>query len=325
MRLKGWLLLLVAFFGLVIVTLSFSSEKIDKSIEFSDKYVGYPLHIPDKLDFAGERVPLEYFDVKESMDRELHVNTYWQSQTIFYLKRANRYFPEIDSILKSEHVPSDFKYLAIAESGLTNIVSPSNAVGFWQFLKNTGKECGLEINSEIDERYNLEKSTRAACKFFKQAYKLFNNWTLAAASYNMGKPALLKTLEIEKEFNYYDLALNEETSRYIYRILAIKIIIENPDLYGFHVSKPDLYPVLNYTVIKTDTVIPDMAAFAKKHNTNYKMLKLFNPWLRDDKLTNIRKIKYFIRIPSEGYRESLYNEAKILADTTNPVKPQIIP
>jgi hypothetical protein len=321
MRLKVWLLLIIAFVGIVIVVLSFTSEKIEKSNESISSYAVFSLKIPNKLDFAGERVPLEYFDVKECIDRELQINTYWQSQTIFYLKRANRYFPEIDSILKSEHVPSDFKYLALAESGLTNIVSPANAVGFWQFKKDTGKECGLEINNEVDERYNLEKSTRAACKFFKQSFKLYKNWTLAAVSYNMGRQALLKTLEIEKEFNYYDLALNEETSRYIYRILAIKIIIENPKLYGFHVTKSDLYPPLDYVIFKTDSIIPDMATFAKQHNTNYKMLKLFNPWLRDDKLSNPGKKIYTFRIPREGYRESLYFEEKVLADSSNHIKP----
>jgi hypothetical protein len=188
-------------------------------------------------------------------------------------------------------------------------------------MKDTGKECGLEINKEVDERYNLEKSTRAACKFFKQSFKLFNNWTLAAASYNMGKPALLKTLEIEKEFNYYNLALNEETSRYIYRILAIKIIIENPDLYGFHVPKADLYPPLRYSEIKIDSPIPDMADFAKDHNINYKMLKLFNPWLRDDKLTNKGKNMYSIRIPVDGFRESLYVEEKGSSDSLKLIKP----
>jgi len=321
MRLKGWWLLMVALFGLLFVTLIFSPGKYEKSIEFKERYAIFSIHIPNKLDFSGECVPLEYFDVRECIDWELNINTYWHSQTIFYLKRSNRYFPEIDSILKSEQVPSDFKYLAVAESGLTNTVSPSNAVGFWQFLKNTGKECGLEINNEIDERYNLEKSTRAACRFFKQAYKIYNNWTLAAASYNMGKPALSKTLEIEKENNYYNLALNEETSRYIYRILAIKIIIENPYLYGFHVPKTDLYPPLKYTEIKINSPIPDMADFAKEHNTNYKMLKLFNPWLRKDTLTNKGKVIYSIRIPIGGFRESLYNEVKVLADTFKLVKP----
>ena len=192
---------------------------------------------PDSVSFAGERVPLEYFDVKEALDRELHVNTYWQSQTIFMIKRANRYFPEIEAILKEEGVPDDFKYMAMAESGLTNSVSPSNAAGFWQFLKKTSEENGLQVNSEIDERFNIEKSTHAACKFLKNAYAKYGNWTMAAASYNMGKQGLSKQEDFQKEDNYYNLALNEETSRYIFRILAFKLVIKNPELYGFHLTK----------------------------------------------------------------------------------------
>ncbi len=314
-RQKG--LILLGSFGLVSLVLIFifATKKVENPKEIHENYAVYSLHFPDSVSFAGERVPLEYFDVKEALDRELHVNTYWQSQTIFMIKRANRYFPEIEAILKEEGVPDDFKYMAMAESGLTNSVSPSNAAGFWQFLKKTSEENGLQVNSEIDERFNIEKSTHAACKFLKNAYAKYGNWTMAAASYNMGKQGLSKQQDFQKENNYYNLALNEETSRYIYRILAFKLVIENPELYGFHLTKEDLYPPLKYTTVEVDGTINDWTSFANEHNTNYKMLRLFNPWIRADVLTNKNKFKYTVRIPVEGFRESLYNDT-ITVDST---------
>jgi hypothetical protein len=220
-------------------------------------------------------------------------------------------------------VPLDFKYLAVAESGLTNSVSPLNAVGFWQFLKKTGKEYGLIINDDVDERYNIEASTRAACKFLKESYTKYGNWTLAAASYNMGNKALSRTLDVQRENNYYNLYLNDETARYIFRILAIKIIIEAPEAYGFHINKYDLYPPLKYSILKVDSSIPDLAIFAKKYNTNYKMMKIFNPWLRDSALTIKNKSSYLLKIPAEGFRESLYTERPVLSDSTLNSTPQI--
>lgn len=305
----------------IIIIFVFSSYKFECSKEFREKYTIFSLSVPGKLDFAGERVPIEYFDVRESLDRELHVNTYWQSQTIFFYKRANRYFPEIEKVLQEEGVPKDFKYLALAESGLTNSVSPLNAAGYWQFLKKTGKEYGLEINDDVDERYSLEASTRAACKFLKESFKKYGSWTLAAASYNMGRPALSRQLELQKENDYYNLLLNDETSRYIFRILAIKVLIENPELYGFHVNKNDLYPPLKYTGVKIDTSIHDLAFFAKKFNTNYKILKIFNPWLRDSALTVKNKMIYTIRIPVDGFRESLYIDNTLLPDSSAQQRP----
>lgn len=314
---NGKLLLIIFGLSLTLVLVVFSSYKSDDPGEFTEKYSVFSLAIPDKLEFAGERVPLEYFDVKESLDRELHVNTYWQSQTIFFIKRANRFFPEIEKILKEENVPADFKYLAVAESGLTNTISPAYAVGFWQFLKGTGKEYGLEINEQVDERFNIEESTKAACKFLKESYNKYGNWTLAAASYNMGRQSLSKCLAIQKEDNYYNLALNDETARYVYRIMALKLILENPEVYGFHVNKNDLYPPLKYTLIKVDSSIPDIADFAKKYNTHYKIIKIFNPWLKESNLANLKRVTYYIRIPEAGYRESIYTDTTILADTTS--------
>jgi membrane-bound lytic murein transglycosylase D len=303
---RSWLLIGALLAVLVVLTTIFATHKYEKPAEWREQHQVFAMHIPNKLDFAGERVPLEFFDVKEGLDRELHVNTYWQSQTIFLIKRANRFFPEIEAILKEEGVPIDFKYLAVAESGLTNAVSPANAVGFWQLLKNTGKELGLQVDSEVDERFNLEKSTRAACKYLKKSFNKHGNWTIAAAAYNMGGNGILKQMEYQKEQDYYNLALNEETSRYLFRILAIKLIIESPESYGFYIDKKDLYVPLQYTTLKVNTSIADLTDFAKKNNTNYKLLRLFNPWLRDNSLTNKNSNNYYIRIPANGFREALY-------------------
>ena len=269
-------------------------------------YSVYALPVPDSITFAGESVPLENFDVKEALDKELHKITYWHSETFLYLKRAHRYFPEIEKILKENGIPDDFKYLAVTESGLTNTVSPAGAAGFWQIMKKTGKSYGLEINDEVDERYHFEKSARTACKYLKDAYRKYNNWALVAASYNLGQGNLDKQLNRQDASSYYDLLLNPETSRYVYRILAFKTIMENPQSFGFKFRKKDLYPPIPYKEITIDTAVTDFAAFAEKYRTNYKMLKFFNPWLRDSFLTNKYKKTYIIRIPEEGSRKKDY-------------------
>ncbi|MFC2096593.1 lytic transglycosylase domain-containing protein [Bacteroidota bacterium] len=269
---------------------------------FQKKYSVFSLKLPNELSFAGEPVPLDYFDVRESLDQELLVNTYWQSQTLLFIKRANKYFPEIEKILKERGVPEDFKYLVLAESELKNAVSPSGAVGVWQLLKGTAKDYGLEVNKEVDERYHFEKSTEVACEYFKDAYELFGSWTMAAASYNMGRTGLIKQVNRQKENNYYDLLLNSETNRYIFRILAIKLILENNDYYGFHVSDKDMYHRVPTYDVMVDSSITDFAEFAKKQSINYKILKYFNPWLRDSFLTNKNRREYVIRIPKDGYR-----------------------
>lgn len=269
---------------------------------FQKKYSIFSLPIPDSLEFAGETVPLDHFDVREALDQELLINTYWQSQTLLFIKRANKYFPEIEKVLKENGIPDDFKYLVLAESDLKNAVSPSGAVGIWQLLKGTAKDYGLEVNNEVDERYHFEKSTEAACEYFKDAHDLFGSWTMAAASYNMGRRGLIRQVNRQKENNYYDLLLNSETARYVYRILAIKLILENPNKYGFHVRNEDLYHPVPVYEVKVDTAVTDFADFAKKYDINYKILKYFNPWLRDSFLTNKNGKEYFIKIPKEGYR-----------------------
>ena len=263
----------------------------------------YGTIVPKNLDFAGEKVPLYDFTVIESMERELTVNTYFHSQTILMHKRANRWLPAISAILKKNEVPDDFKYISLIESNLANAVSPKGAAGFWQFLESSAKQYGLEVNEEVDERYSVEKSTEAACKYFKEAYKIFGSWTLAAASYNVGIDGLKKQIEKQKASSYYDLALNEETARYVFRILAVKEIISNPKNYGYQLRKKDLYPPIPTFEVKTDTSIPDMADFAQKNNVSYKIFKYFNPWLRKNSLNNKDKKNYIFDFPKPRYNE----------------------
>ena len=265
-------------------------------------YAIHALDIPDNLELFGEPVPIDYFDIWESFDRELLVNTYWQSQTLLFLKRAARYFPVIEPILEEHGIPDDFKYLALAESGLTNAISPANAVGFWQFLRGTARDYGLEVNDEVDERYHLEKSTVAAAKFLQESYDRYGSWTMAAATYNAGRRGMDRQINIQRETNYYNLLLNEETRRYVFRILAIKTIIEDPAKYGFHFNETHLYPGIEYFEVPVDSAVADFAEFAKEHNTNYKILKYFNPWLRRPNLTNPQRKTYYIRLPVEGAR-----------------------
>ncbi len=265
-------------------------------------YLVTPVAVPEELYFAGEKVPLEYFDVSEALDMELLINSYWQSHTLLLIKRANRYFPVIEKVLQENGIPEDLKYLPVAESDLMNLVSPANAVGFWQLRKATALELGLEVNDEIDERYHLEKSTGAACRFLKKSYDLYGNWTMAAASYNMGRRGLNKQIGRQDESYYYDLLLNDETGRYVYRLLALKLIMENPGEYGFEFSQEDLYPPIRAYQVSVDTSVGDFAAFARNYNVNYKLLKILNPWLRDNKLSNPSGKTYSISIPREGTR-----------------------
>ena len=263
-------------------------------------YSVYALPVPDSITFAGELVPLENFDVREALDKELHKITYWHSETFLYLKRAHRYFPVIEKILKENNIHDDFKYLAVAESGLSDVVSPSGATGFWQFMKKTAQSYRLEVNKEVDERYHILKSTEAACKFLKDAYRKYRNWALVAASYNMGQGNLDKQINKQNKKNYYELLLNSETSRYVYRIIAFKLIMSNPQDYGFKFRKKDLYPQISTYEVKLDSAVTDFAAYAEHFNTNYKILKYFNPWLRDSFLTNKYKKTYTIILPEKN-------------------------
>ena len=291
--------------GLVLVIQSFT-DSTDESAHNNRKvlYGVKAVKIPENLEFAGEKVPVENFDTRERLDMELLINTYWHSQTFLNIKKANRYFPVIEKILKINNIPDDFKYLAIAESGLSNAVSPKRAVGFWQLMEETAKEHGLEVSKEVDERYHLEKSTEAASMFFKESFEKYNNWTLSAASFNAGVRGIDRQIERQKQHNYYDLLLNEETSRYIFRALALKQVLSNPAEYGFHFDKSDLYPEILYYTVKVDTAITDIAKFAELHSTNYKILKYLNPWLRENYLSNKNRKVYTIKIPKKGFRNN---------------------
>jgi len=255
------------------------------------------LKIPDGLTFAGEKVPTERFDIKERMDRELLVNTYWQSNGLLLIKRAHKYFPIIEPMLKKYGLPDDFKYLAVAESGLENNSSSVGAAGFWHFLKSSGREYGLEVNRNVDERYNLEKATKVAADYLKKSKERFGTWTLAAAAYNAGNARISRNLKKQQVDDYYDLLLNSETSRYVLRIVALKEVLSNPKKYGFEFDDEDLYTLPKTRTVKVDTVITNIASFAKQFNVNYKELKLHNAWLRENKLNNKSRKLYEIKIP----------------------------
>jgi len=295
-----------------------ASENPDISYRqyFNDNYKIFSLSSPDGLTFADEEIPLDILDVKEKLDQELLVNTYWQSQTLLFHKRANRWFPVIEPILKEHGVPDDFKYLAVIESGLTDVVSPAGATGFWQFMRNTGRDYGLEINNEVDERYHIEKATAAACEYLKDAHEKYGSWSMAAASYNMGMAGLNNQVKRQDVDNYYDLLLNIETGRYMYRILAIKEILSKPAQYGFHFRPQDLYPAYDTRTVTIDENVGDFAEFATENGINYKILKILNPWLRDTYLTNPARKEYEIKLPADTTQGLVpFAEQKAVSDT----------
>lgn len=253
--------------------------------------------IPRDLDFAGEKVPLDKGDIFERLEREIYVNAYWESNMILLLKRSAKYLPDIERMLKENGIPDDFKYLAIAESALMNVGSPAGARGFWQILESTGKEYGLEISKDVDERYHYEKATWAASKYFKKAHAKFGDWTAVAASYNMGQTGFSKRQQEQLHQNFYELYLNDETSRYLFRILAFKIIFENPGAFGYHLQESDYYKNPPLRTIRVDDDIKDLPKWAKDQGSSYKDLKLYNPWLRDRNLNVKRGKSYEIKLP----------------------------
>ena len=262
-------------------------------------YQIYPISIPKKVSFAGEEIILDENDLVERMDKELLVNTYWQSNTILLIKRANKYFPQIEKILVEEDVPLDFKYLALIESGLENVTSPRGAKGFWQIMKTTGKEYGLEINSNVDERYNLDLSTRLACKYLKKAKDKFGSWTLAAAAYNRGINGVQNKISSQNQTAYEDILFGEETKRYVFRIIALKNIVESPESFGFYIEKEQMYKPIKYKRIKIDIPINNLSDFSKNLDLNYKNFKIHNPWLLENHLNNKSRKVYIISIPLE--------------------------
>lgn len=267
---------------------SFSREQKDSVALFD---------LPAELSFAGEKVPLEQGDVVERLERELYVNAYWESNLILLFKRSKKYLPEIERLLQEQGVPDDFKYLAIAESGLLNASSAAGAKGYWQILEATGKEYGLEITESVDERYHLEQSTLAATSYLKKAHQKFGDWTAVAASYNMGQSGFSKRQEEQLHRNYYDLYLNEETSRYLFRILAFKLLFENPAAFGYHLQEKDYYSLPEFREIEVSADLPDLAKWAKEQGSSYKHLKRYNPWLRAQELEVKKGKGYTIRLP----------------------------
>ena len=259
----------------------------------------HPVRIKGDFDFAGEQAPLHQIEVRERLDRELLVNTFWHSNTMLSYKLAMKYFEEIEPVLEANGIPADFKYLAVAESGLRHVVSPSGAAGFWQFLKGTAKEYKLEVNENVDERYHLAKATEAACQYILDAKKKFGSWTLAAASYNIGMARLQSILDKQKVDSYYDLYLNEETSRYVFRIMAYKALFTNPEDFGYNFKSEDLYETYDYSTIEVTENIYDLAVFALENNSNYKLLKYMNPWLRSNKLIVAPGKTYYLKIATE--------------------------
>ncbi len=311
--------LYVIAFGIIVCGLFFCSQtdpakpsNTEPLAEAREVYLT-PVTLPDKLEFANESVPLSNFDVRESLDREMLSVANFHSQTLLYIKKTNRYFAVIEPILRKNGVPNDFKFLAMAESGfLDKIVSPAGAAGIWQFMKGAAIENGLEINEEVDERYNFEKSTEAACKFLKTAYSKYGNWTMVAASYNAGVSGIKRQEEFQNSNNYYDLLLNEETSRYLFRILALKLIVGDPIKYGFKVTEQEKYPIIPVREIKVAESIKNLADFARSNTINYKLFKQFNPWLKQTYLRNPKQKNYTLKIPELGkYRSFVFADQPV--------------
>ncbi len=324
---KIYLLSSVLLFAASIILLFIYSTPSEKTSDktyydaFHKNYKIFTPEIPSSIDFAGEEAPLDIFYIREKLDEELLRNTYFHSSTIGLMKRSNRWFPVIEPLLAEYKIPDDFKYLSLVESGFENVTSPKGAKGFWQFMEKTAREYGLEVNDAIDERYNVEKSTKAACQYLLDSYEEFNSWTLVAAAYNAGKRRINETIEKQNTENYYDMYLNEETTQYMFRILAVKEIIEKPTQYGFYLREADLYPPIPTKEIKITETIPDLYQFAAKHNINYRTLKMFNPWLRTDNLPNNSGRTYFIKLPKAGYltydklKKQIGNSEQIYNDT----------
>ncbi len=288
---------------LLIATISFAVSQIMKDEEPKPNYYANKItspYIPDRLEFAGEKVPLEVYWVHEGLDRELIINCYQHSKTLRIFKLSARIFPVVEQILKEEGVPEDFKYLCVAESGLENVTSPVGAGGYWQFIASTARKFGLTVTDDIDERCNLEKSTRAACKYLKSCKNQFGSWTLAAAAYNRGEGGLQKAIEHQRVKEYWDLWLNSETSRYLYRILAFKLMFENPQLYGVEICPAEMYQPVPCKEMKITSTIPDLVEYAKNKDVTYKELRDLNPWIKNTKLVVSDGKAYTLKVPEHS-------------------------
>ena len=289
------ILLVILFF-----TDNITNANSNPDEDFPQGYKIISPEIPTYLEFAGEKIPTENIEVYERIEREFLSNTYWHSATILAIKRANRWFPVIEPILKKNNIPDDFKYLCVAESNLENVISPAGATGFWQFMKPAGEKYGLEINSQVDERYDVEKSTEAACKYLRDSYDMFASWIVSAASYNMGQDGVQLQRERQKTTNYFNMVLNSETSRFVARIVSLKYILQNPKKYGFDIKDEEKYKLLECYEVTLDSSVADFADYAKSLDVNYFILKMYNPWLRDNSLSNKNKTVYTVKLPKEG-------------------------
>jgi len=286
--------------GFILLTTCGLKTKVSDVGETEREAVYTAPSMPDTAFFMGEKVPLDRFDVYESLEREMLVNSYFHSQTIRFIKMAPRFFSMVDPILKAEGLPSDFRYLMVAESNLNpKAYSPAGAAGLWQLMRTTATEYGLEVNSEVDERYNVEKSTLAACRYLKNAWGRYHNWGLVAAGYNAGFGAVDKQLERQKVNEYFDLLMSEETERYVFRIISLKLILENPEHYGFRISEDEKYPLLKTHKVEINSPVSDFTDFAGSYGITYKTLKYYNPWLRETYLTNKARKTYEINIPDK--------------------------
>ena len=309
----GMAIILIGVTAAITIALAQSNDEQMEEYEGTEReylsfdridHITHDIELPERMEFCGEEVPLDLFYVRERLERELLVNTYRHSTTILQLKRTTRWFPIMEPIMEQYGLPEDFKYLAMIESELTNAVSPSKAVGFWQFLEGTGKEYGLEINKEVDMRYNVEKETVAACKYLKDSYSKFGSWIAAAAAFNCGNGRITRSMDDQRVDSYFDMLLPEETQRYVYRILALKLITENPEKYGFQVGDNGWYRPYEYKTVTVTESIHNLVDFAFEQGTNYKMLKYFNPWLRSNSLTVSAGKSYEIKIPTGKYAKT---------------------
>ena len=299
----GFSTLVLALQALLLLPIAGCSRAGSQVPDSVGTHIFTPVELPEKLSFAGEEVPLEYYDVRENLDREILSTVYFHSQTIRYIKNAPRFFSIIEPILKSHGIPEDFKYLCVAESGFdVRAVSPAKAVGLWQIIESAAKESGLEVNEEVDERYHIEKSTEAACRIFKSNFQKFGSWSLVAAAYNGGRTFVDRQMSNQKVKSYYDLQFGEETTRYVFRILAFKLVMEDPEKYGFIIAKNQYYPIVETKTIEVKRPVTDWAAFALDNGINYKALKMFNPWLRGTFLKNPTLKTYTLKIPEKGFR-----------------------
>ena len=309
----GMAIILIGVTAAITFSLAQSNDEQLEEYEGTDQeflsfdridHITHDIELPETMTFCDEEVPLDLFYVRERLERELLVKSYLHSSTLLLLKRSSRWFPVMEPIMEKYGLPEDFKYLAMIESSLTNAVSPAKATGFWQFLEATGKQYDLEINKEVDMRYNVEKETVAACRYLKDSYRKFGDWTLSAAAFNCGNGRISKTMEEQRVDSYYDMLLPEETQLYVYRILALKLITENPEKYGFQIRDNGWYQPYECKIVTVSESIPDLVDFAYEQGTNLKMLKYFNPWLRGNSLTISTGNSYEIKIPTGKYAKT---------------------